>query len=186
MSKIRLPPQVEALYPVPVVLVSSGDKGNANIITIAWCGVVCSNPPLLSISIRPSRHSHKIISERKDFVINIPNEDLLEKTDICGMVSGSSIDKFKACVFTKIPSSEVSAPLIKECPVNIECKVIRDLSLGTHDLFIGRVVNVHADEEILDKKGNIDFKKAKAFVFNRGEYWSLGKKIGSYGFSAKK
>lgn len=185
MSKINLPPN-EALYPVPVVLVSSGDKDKANIITIAWCGVVCSKPPLLSISIRPSRHSHKIISESRDFVVNVPREELLERTDFCGMVSGNTVDKFKTCNFTKTPSSKVSSPIIEECPVNIECKVVKSLKLGAHDMFIGEVVAVHADEDVLDKSGNIDYKKAKPFVYNRGEYWNLGTKIGRYGFSSEK
>lgn len=185
MQKINLPPH-EALYPVPVVLVSSGDKDNANIITIAWCGIVCSKPPLMSVSIRPSRYSHKIISEKGDFVINIPKEELLEKSDFCGMTSGSNIDKFKACGFTKAPSSIVSSPIIEECPVNIECKVLNILKLGTHDMFIGEVVAVHADKDIMGKDGNIDYKKAKAIAFVCGKYWNLGKKIGSYGFSSKK
>lgn len=185
MPKIELPPS-EALYPVPVVLVSSGDKDRANIITIAWCGIVCSGPPLLSISIRPSRHSYKMIRDKGDFVINIPSEELLEKIDFCGMISGSSTDKFKAAGFTKIASSKVTAPIIEECPVNIECKVIKSINLGTHDMFIGEIVAVHADEDVLDEGGNINYKKAKPIVYNRGEYWNLGKKVGYYGFSFKK
>ena len=184
MPKIKLPPS-EALYPVPVVLVSSGDKNSANIITIAWCGVVCSNPPLMSVSIRPSRHSHKIISAKGDFVINIPREELLEKTDFCGIASGSTTDKFKACGFTKTTSSKIASPIIEECPVNIECKVIKSFNLGTHDIFIAEVLAVHVDKDILDKDGKIDYNKAKPVVFNRGEYWNLGKKIGYYGFSSK-
>jgi len=185
MPKINFPPN-EALYPLPVVLVSSGDKDRANIITIAWCGVVSSEPPLLSVSIRPSRYSHKIVSEVGDFVINIPSEKLLKKTDFCGIVSGScSVDKFKSCGFTKIASLKVSSPIIAQCPVNIECKVIKSLKLGAHDMFIGEVLAVHVDKDILNKNGGIDYTKAKPFVFNRGEYWNLGKKIGHYGFSSK-
>ena len=185
MPKIKLPPS-EALYPVPVVLVSSGDKDKANIITIAWCGVVCSKPPLLSISIRPSRRSHEIINGSGDFVVNIPKEELLDKIDFCGVVSGSTTDKFKACGFTKLPSSDIASPIIKECPVNIECRVIKSLALGTHDMFIGEIVAVHADRDILDKNGNIDYKKAGPVVYNNGEYWNIGRKIGQYGFSSKK
>lgn len=184
MPKINLPPN-EALYPLPVVLVSSGNKDKANIITIAWCGVVCSQPPFLSISIRPSRYSHKIISETNNFAINIPNEKLLKKTDFCGIVSGRSADKFKSCNFTKAASSKISSPIIAQCPVNIECKVVKSIKLGTHDMFIGEAVAVHADKNILDKKGSIDYAKAKPFVFNCGEYWNLRKKIGYYGFSSK-
>jgi flavin reductase (DIM6/NTAB) family NADH-FMN oxidoreductase RutF len=185
MPKTLLPPQVEALYPVPVVLVTSGDKDEANVITIAWCGVVCSQPPMLSISVRPSRHSHKLIERCGNFVVNIPDEGLINKTDYCGIVSGSATNKFKACDFTLTPSSKVSSPMIGECPVNIECRVTKRLSLGAHDMFIGEVLAVHVDKSVTGKDGAIDFKKARPFVFNRGEYWSLGAKIGHYGFSSK-
>ena len=185
MPKIPLPPS-EALYPVPVVLVSSGDKDEANIITIAWCGVVCSKPPMLSISVRPGRHSHKIIKQKGNFVVNIPREDLLKKCDYCGMVSGSNTNKFKACNFTMTPSSKISSPMIEECPVNIECNVIKSLELGAHDIFIGEIVAVHADKDMMSKDGKIDFEKAKPIVYNHGEYWNLGAKIGYYGFSSKK
>lgn len=184
MSKRELAPG-EALYPVPVVLVSCQDRDKANIITIAWCGVVCSKPPLLSISIRPSRYSHGIISRCGDFVINIPSQDILKQADRCGIISGNDKDKFAICNFTKMKSSIVQSPMIKECPVNIECRLIKTLRLGAHDMFIGEVVKVHADESIFDKDGRIDYSTAKPIVYNQGEYWNLGKKIGSYGFSAK-
>lgn len=185
MSKIKLSPS-EGLYPVPVVLVSCLDKDtkNSNIITIAWCGVVCSVPPLLSISIRPSRYSHKIITQTGDFVINIPTSDIIKEADMCGVRSGRDMDKFKECAFTKIPSSKISSPIIKECPVNIECKLKSVTQLGTHDMFIGEVVAIHADENIV-AGGRIDFKKAKPFVYNQGEYWNLGEQIGHYGYSAR-
>lgn len=182
-SKLDLPPS-EALCPVPVVLVSCTDKEKrSNIITIAWCGIVCSKPPLISISIRPSRHSHNIIKSSMNFVVNIPPEDLVKKADECGMISGREIDKFKTFSFTTIESSVVSAPLIKECPINIECKLISATTLGSHDLFIGEVVAVHADKSILDSANRIDYGKARPFVYNQGEYWNLGKRIGRYGFS---
>ena len=184
MPKLEQSPS-EALYPVPVVLVSCGDRDSANIITIAWCGVVCSKPPLLSISIRPSRHSHNIIKSSGDFVINIPTSNLLKETDICGTVSGRDKDKFGLCKFTKADPSIVKSPMIKECPTNIECKVTKILSLGAHDMFIGEVIKVHRDTSILDKEGNPDYSKASPIVFNHGEYWSLGKKIGRYGYSVK-
>ena len=183
MQKKQFPPS-EALYPVPVVLVSCGDKERSNIITIAWCGVVCSKPPLLSISIRPSRHSHKIIKDTGDFVINIPTEALIKKVDICGIVSGRDKDKFKLCEFTKTPSSKINSPMIEECPVNIECKLKDVISLGAHDMFIGECIVLHADKSVLDQKGRIDYKKAKPVVYNQGEYWNLGETIGRYGFSA--
>ncbi len=184
-EKLLLPPQ-EGLYPTPVVLVSCRDKTGkrANIITIAWCGVICSAPPLLSISIRPSRLSHKIISEAGDFVINIPTSEIIKKTDLCGIRSGKETDKFKACAFTEVPSSKISSPMIRECPFNIECKVKDVLKLGSHDMFIAEVVAIHADEAITTN-GRVDFKKARPFVYNHGEYWDLNKRIGSYGYSAK-
>ncbi|MDD5174570.1 MAG: flavin reductase family protein [Candidatus Omnitrophota bacterium] len=184
MSKLELLPS-EALYPVPVVLVSCGNRDLANIITIAWCGVACSKPPLLTISIRPSRYSNNIIKNSGEFVINIPTKDLLKETDICGTISGCDKDKFDLCNFTKADSSIVKSPIIKECPTNIECRVINVLNLGTHDMFIGEAVKVHRDRSILDKKGNIDYSGAAPIVYNQGEYWSLGKRIGRYGFSAK-
>ena len=184
MPKFEFPPS-EALYPVPVVLVSCGRAENANIITIAWCGVVCSKPPQVSISIRPSRYSHQLIKDTGDFVINIPTEDLLKKCDICGTVSGREKDKFNMCGFTKVKASKVSAPMIEECPVNIECKLREIKKLGAHDMFIGEVVAVHADKPLLDKDGHIDYKKARPFVYNQGTYWNMGERIGYYGFSGK-
>lgn len=184
MAKRTLAPS-EALYPVPVVLVSSGTPKSSNIITIAWCGIVCSQPPLISISIRPSRHSHSIIRSTGKFVINIPSSDIVKKADLCGITSGKDTDKFKLCSFTMTKGSATSTPMIEECPVNIECILKNVTSLGTHDMFIGEVVAVHADETVTDKSGRIDFKKARPFVFNQGEYWDLGSCIGSYGYSAK-
>lgn len=184
MPKIDLPLS-PTLYPVPVALVSCGSKDRANITTIAWCGIVCSDPPQLSVSIRPSRHSHKIIKETGDFVVNIPTEDILKKADLCGVVSGRDKDKFKLCGFTKIASSKVNSPMIEECPVNIECKLKDIVSLGAHDMFIGEVVAVHAEKAMLDANGKIDYKKAKPIVYNQGEYWGLGRKIGHHGFSSK-
>lgn len=187
MSKSAYPPS-EALYPTPVVLVSSINRRTkqANIITIAWCGIVCSQPPQISISIRPSRLSHAAISETGEFVINIPTREMLAVTDLCGMRSGRDANKFKLCGFTADAASKVSAPLIKECPVNIECKVVSTQRLGTHDMFIGEVLAVHVDDSIKGRDGKIDYAKAKPFVYNQGEYWDLDKKIGFYGCSARK
>ncbi len=184
MKKAEFPPS-EALYPVPVVLVSCADKKRRiqNIITIAWCGVVCSNPPLISISIRPGRYSHDIIKDAGDFAVNIPTKKLLKKCDLCGILSGRDCDKFKSASLTAIPASKISSPLIQECPVNIECKVKDVLSAGSHDIFIGEVLTIHADTDVLDASGRINYKKAAPFVYNQGEYWDLGKKIGHYGCS---
>jgi len=176
----------EALYPVPVVMVSCTDKnGKANIITLAWVGIVCSSPPTIGIAIRPGRYSHGLIKETQEFVVNIPNLDLIKETDWCGIVSGRDVDKFKKAGLTKAPASKIKPPLIKECPVNIECKLKQVVSLGAHDLFLAEIVAVHYDEEILDDNGKVDYDRARPMVFNQGEYWSLGKKIGTYGFSKK-
>ncbi len=176
-----------AIYPVPVVLVSSLDRdaNRGNIITLAWCGIVSSLPPTISVSIRPSRYSHKLITAEREFVINIPAKDILRKVDLCGMVSGSDSDKADRCGFTMINASRISSPMIKDCPVNLECRVKDIIKLGSHDMFIAEVVAVHYDSEILDNAGKIDFKKAKPFVLNHGEYWDLGKMIGNYGFSSE-
>jgi len=185
MPKLEIPPS-ESLYPVPVVLVSCLDReaGKANLITIAWCGIVASNPPLISVSIRPSRHSHRLIATEREFVVNIPTKDILKEADFCGMHSGKDTDKIKDCGFTSIPASKISSPMIKECPVNIECKLKDVLRFGSHDMFIGEVLAVHADDSILKKDGKMDYSKARPFVFNHGEYWDLGKRIGYYGCSS--
>lgn len=175
-----------ALFPCPVVLVSCVDsESNHNIITLAWVGVACSEPAMLSLGIRPHRHSYKLIDNSEEFVANIPTRDMLRETDLCGMVSGRDVDKFSETGFTPEPSDKVKPPLIRECPVNIECVVKKNIPLGTHHLFIGEVVRVHVDKGILDDVGKIDFSKVAPFVYNQGEYWSLKDKIGEHGFSSK-
>lgn len=182
-SAKKVLPNYETLYPVPIVLVTCVDKkNNPNIITIAWCGVVSSAPPAISISIRPSRYSYELISQQKEFVVNIPNIDIAQQTDYCGFVSGRNTDKFKETGLTAITAKKVKSPLIKECPVNIECQLKQVIELGAHHMFIGEIVCVHADKDILDAK-NIDYTKARPITYNQGEYWGLGEKIGYYGFS---
>ena len=184
-DKAKLEP-FEALYPLPVVLLTCQvEEGKANIMTLAWVGIVSSDPPQLHASVRPSRHSHAILEKAGYFVINVPNADILEKVDKAGCVSGRDVNKWEEIGFTPLPSSLAGAPLIAECPINIECKTRQYLSLGAHDMFIGKILAVHADREILDEEGSIDFTKAKPFVFNHGEYWSLGEKLGSIGMSMK-
>ena len=185
MAKIKKKPSTY-LYPVPVVLVTCGVE-KPNIVTLAWVGTVCSDPPMVSIAIRQERHSHQLIEETGQFVVNIPGEELLEATDYCGQVSGREVDKFAATGLTPEPASEVKPPLIAECHVSMECKVVDTIPLGAHDLFLGEVVAVHVDEAVLDESGRrIDFGKAKPFVLTFGEYRSLGEAIGTYGFSVKK
>lgn len=187
MGKSVIPPS-EALYPVPVVLVTCMDRpaGRSNIITIAWCGVIASNPPTVSISIRPSRHSHKLISCEREFAVNIPSTDILKQADICGIVSGKGADKFKLSGLTPVKASKLSCAIIDECPVNIECSLKDVYRYGTHDVFIGEVIAVNASKEALKPDGRIDHERTKPFVYSNGEYWDLGKKVGFYGFSSKK
>jgi flavin reductase (DIM6/NTAB) family NADH-FMN oxidoreductase RutF len=174
------------LYPVPVVLVSCGIE-KPNIITLAWVGTVCSDPPMVGIAVRPDRHSHQLIEETGEFVVNIPGEELLEATDRCGHSSGREIDKFAATGLTTEPATEVGTPLIAECHVNMECKVRQKLELGAHDLFLGEVVAVHIDEEVLDEAGRrIDYGSARPFVLTFAEYRGLGPPLGAYGCSVKR
>jgi flavin reductase (DIM6/NTAB) family NADH-FMN oxidoreductase RutF len=184
MQKASLGPSV-SLYPVPAVLVSCTDgAGRPNIITIAWAGIVCSEPPILSISIRPKhRHSYALVKQSNEFVINIPRQDQLRLTDWCGTVSGKDVDKFEEAGLTAVPASHVRAPLIGECPVNVECVVNHRLALGTHDVFLGEVVAVHADEDMRDDRGRLDMAKVMPIAFCEGAYYAVGERIGSYGFS---
>ncbi|MCW4015491.1 MAG: flavin reductase family protein [Candidatus Bathyarchaeota archaeon] len=176
-----------ALFPCPVVLVTCIDStGKPNIITLAWAGTVCSEPPMIGLGVRPTRYSHKLITNSKEFVVNIPATKIIQETDYCGITSGKDIDKFSETKLTPEKADNVKAPLIRECPVNIECVLKKTVSLGTHDLFIGETVQVHINQSILDEKGNIDFTKAAPFTYNQGEYWSLHKKLGTYGFSKNK
>lgn len=183
VMKIRKKPYT-ALFPCPVVLVTCVDsKGTPNIITLAWVGTVCSEPPTVGLGIRPSRYSHKLIKDSKEFVVNIPPAKFIKETDFCGVVSGKDVDKFSEIKLTPEPADKVQAPLIRECPVNMECALKNVIPLGAHDLFLGEIVQVHVDEDVLDEKGHIDFKKADPFVYNVGEYWNLNKKIGTYAFT---
>lgn len=177
------------LFPTPAVMVSCACEDSApNIITIAWAGVVCSEPPVVSISIRPSRHSHGLVRKSGEFVINVPSRDQLRALDYCGVASGRDVDKFKELGLTPVRGSQVAAPLIRECPVNLECRVIDVKGLGTHDLFLGEVVAVHMDEEVTDARGIVDIARLQPIGYcpQASQYWSLGEAIGSYGFTGGK
>ena len=175
-----------ALLPNPVVLVSvAGGAGAGNFLTIAWVGTVCSSPPMLSVAIRPSRFSHGLVSHEREFVVNIPDAGRLEGVDVAGVWSGRDHDKFEELGFTALPASKVGAPLIAECPVNLECVVRHQLKLGSHDLFIAEIVAAHYDEEVLDTRGRLRPKDVHPITLVEGEYWSLGERIGLYGGAAK-
>ena len=174
------------LAPVPPVMVTSGDMEDSNIITIAWTGIINSEPPKTYISVRPSRHSYGIIKEKGEFVINLTPSRLVRTADFCGIYTGKNVDKFEKCKLTKEEANEVSAPVIAECPVALECKVTDIVSLGTHDMFIADIVAVDVDEELIDEKGKLHLERAGLTAYAHGDYFALGKKIGSFGFSVKK
>jgi flavin reductase (DIM6/NTAB) family NADH-FMN oxidoreductase RutF len=175
-----------ALYPLPAVLVSCGTGGRANIITLAWAGTLCSNPPQVGLSVRPSRHSHGLIRDVGEFVVNLPRADQVRLVDHCGVVSGRDEDKWAACGFTPIPGAEVAVPLIAECPVNIECRLRQTISLGSHDFFIGEVVTTQMDEGVLDDAGRLDVAKAHPFAYLNGDYRRVGELLGTFGFSKRR
>jgi len=176
-----------ALLPTPVVLLSVAGHGKQkdNIITLAWVGTVCSAPPMLSVAIRPSRHSHGLVNAAREFVVNIPRAGQVAAVDLAGVWSGAEHDKFKELGFTAKPATLVSAPLIEECPINIECVVRHQLALGAHDLYLAEIVATHYDEELLDSRGRLRTAQLAAMAYVNGEYWSLGERLGSYGQSAK-
>jgi flavin reductase (DIM6/NTAB) family NADH-FMN oxidoreductase RutF len=174
------------LYPIPAVMVSCGSFEKPNIITIAWTGTICTNPAMVSISIRKERYSYDIIKENKEFVINLVTRDLLKEADYCGVKSGRDVDKFKAMKLTPFKGNNVSVPLIGESPVNIECVVKDVLPLGSHDMFLAEVVSVAVDKKFMDEKGRFNLNKSGLIVFSHGEYYSLGELLGKFGYSVKK
>jgi flavin reductase (DIM6/NTAB) family NADH-FMN oxidoreductase RutF len=173
------------LYPLPAVLVTCGTGVGANIITLAWAGTLCSNPPQVGLGVRPSRHSHGLITDVGEFVVNLARADQVRLVDHCGVVSGRDEDKWTACGFTPIPGAEVAVPLIAECPVNIECRVRQTISLGSHDLFIGEVLTIQMDEDVLDDRGQLDVAQARPFAYLNGDYRRVGELLGTYGFSKR-
>ena len=175
------------LYPLPVVMVSMADvNGKNNIITIGWAGTVCTNPPMVSISVRPERYSYPILKETGEFVINLTTKELVYATDYCGVKSGKDVDKFAEMKLTALPAKEVKAPLIGESPVNIECKVREILPLGSHHMFLADVVAVHADEKYMDEKHKFHLEKAEPIVYSHGAYFVCGEQLGTFGYSVKK
>lgn len=177
-------PASTALYPVPVVLVTCGIE-RPNIITLAWVGTVCSEPPMVGIAVRPSRHSHALLRDTGQFVVNLPTTSLLQAVDRCGTVSGRDHDKFALCGLTPLPASQVQVPLIAECPLHLECVVRRTVSLGSHDLFLGEVVAVQSDATLLDPSGRVDWTRADFFCYVSGTYYALGKRLTVHGFSRR-
>ena len=173
-------------YPIPAVLVTTGTYENANVLTVAWTGILNTNPAMVYISVRPERYSHDIIKETGEFVINLTNDSLAFVTDWCGVKSGRDVDKFKEMKLTKEVADFVRCPMIEEAPVSIECKVKEIKELGSHDMFIAEVLAIHADEKYFDKKGAFDISKCNLIAYANGGYYVLGKKVGKFGFSVQK
>ncbi|MCB7523642.1 flavin reductase family protein [[Clostridium] hylemonae] len=176
------------LYPLPAVMVSTADKsGESNIITVAWTGTICSDPAMLYISVRPERYSYHMIKETGEFVVNLTTERLSIATDWCGVKSGRDVDKWKEMKLTKGKAQKLSyAPVIEESPVNIECRVTEIKELGTHHMFMAEVAAVQADEDYMDKKGKFELNASGLLAYSHGEYMTLGRKLGKFGWSVKK
>ena len=175
------------VYPLPAVLVSCGDKEeNHNILTISWVGTICSDPAMCYISVRPERHSYPILKQTGEFVLNLTTEKMAFATDWCGVRSGKDYNKFSEMKLTKGKAEKVNAPIVLESPINIECKVKKIIELGSHDMFVADVLCVNVAKELMDEKGRICLEKAGLIAYSHGEYFALGEKLGSFGYSVKK
>lgn len=175
------------VYPLPAVLISCKREGERpNLFTVAWTGTICTNPAMVYISVRKERHSYAIIEETKEFVINLTTESMTKAVDFCGVRSGRTIDKFKETGLHEEEAKVVKVPLVKESPVNIECKVKEIVKLGSHDMFIAEVVGVNVDNKYMNESGKFELAKAKLVAYSHGEYYSLGKLLGTFGYSVRK
>ncbi len=174
------------LAPLPPTLVTTGTMESPNILTVAWTGILSTIPPKTYVSIRPSRHSHLLLTEGREFVIHLPSRRYAKEVDFCGIYTGAKVDKFKRCGFTPAPSTAVAPPTIAEMPVALECRVTEVVPLGSHDMFLADIVAVTADDALLDEKGKLHFERAELLAYSHGEYYALGERIGAFGFSAAK
>ena len=174
------------IYPLPAVMVSCGTMEKSNIITVAWTGIINTDPAMVYISVRPSRYSYNIIKESGEFVINLTNEKLTYATDWCGVKTGAKVDKFKEMKLTKEKANFVNCPMIKESPVSVECKVKEIRELGSHHMFVAEILGINADEKYINENGAFDISKCDLIAYSNGNYYSLGKKIGRFGFSVQK
>lgn len=174
------------LNPEPPVLVSCGPAEKPNLITVGWCGTICTQPPMLSISVRPERFSHHLIRESGEFAVNLPTEGLTRAVDWCGVKSGRDHDKFAEMHLTPIPAAKIATVLVEESPVNLECKVTQVIPLGSHDLFLAEVTAVDVDERLLDENGRLCLNRAKLIVYSHGDYLALGRRLGTFGYSVRK
>ena len=174
------------IYPLPAVMVSCGTMEESNIITVAWTGIINTDPAMCYISVRPTRHSYEIIKKTGEFVINLTTKDLAYATDWCGVKTGAKVDKFKEMNLTKEKAKFVKCPMIKESPVSVECRVKEIKELGSHTMFIAEVLAINSDEKYIDEKGAFDISKCNLISYANGGYYSMGKKIGKFGYSVKK
>lgn len=175
------------VYPLPAVLVSCGDKaGNINVMTAAWTGTICSDPPMVYVSVRKERYSHHMIQETGEYVINLTTEKLAWATDFCGVRSGRDMDKFKEMRLTPVQGELEYAPMVAESPVSIECRVTNVMELGSHDMFMAEVTAVYADEQYMDEKGTFHLEKAAPLVYSHGQYYGLGRHLGGFGYAVRK
>ncbi|NLW89648.1 MAG: flavin reductase family protein [Clostridiaceae bacterium] len=188
-DRIDFPPSV-MLYPLPVVMVSCAgnqsdyEEDRANIVTVAWAGTVCSDPPMISISLRKSRHSHRLISDTKELVVNLVSQSLVHSCDYCGVRSGQTEDKFASCHLTAVPASGLKhAPAILEAPIYLSCIVEKTIELGSHDMFIARIISVSVDQRIVGADGKIRIDNADLVTYVHGDYYSIGKMLGFFGYS---
>ena len=169
--------------PLPPVMVTTGTGDGANILTIAWTGILATHPPRTYISVRPERHSYSILKETGEFVINLPSARLARTVDYVGIYTGAKVNKFEKCSLTKVESEVVSAPTIAECPVALECRVAEVIPMGSHDVFVADIVSVSADEDLFDEAGRLCFERADLLAYAHGEYFALGRSLGKFGFS---
>ena len=185
MAKRTLKPGT-LLAPVPPALITVRGQAGVNVMTAAWCGILCSDPPMTYVSVRPTRWTHAILSETREFVINLPRARDAKKVDYCGIYTGAKIDKMEKCGFHEVPGTVVAAPGIAECPVNLECRVTDIRPFGTHDCFIAEIVAVNADEALFDEGGKLHMERADLLAYAHGGYYGLGRRLGDFGFSARK
>jgi flavin reductase (DIM6/NTAB) family NADH-FMN oxidoreductase RutF len=174
------------LAPVPPTLVTCGTMEKHNVLTVAWTGVLATHPPMTYISVRPSRYSYEIILAQREFVINLPISSMMQVTDFCGVRSGREVDKFQMCHLTPEPAQTVQAPLIAECPVNLECRVTATKELGTHVVFEAEITGVNVEEKFLDSKGKLNLQQCGLMAYAHGEYFALGRKLGNFGDSVRR
>lgn len=174
------------LYPLPPVMVTCGTVEKPNVLTIAWTGIINSEPAMTYISVRPSRFSYDIIKETKEFVINLSTEKMLKAVDFCGVKSGKDTDKLKETGLTVLPAENIKAPIIEQSPLSLECRVTEIKPLGSHDMFLAEIIAVHVDEKLLDANGRFELEKSGLIAFCHGAYYALGKKLGTFGFSVEK